>query len=91
MGKDRPGSPLSDRAVFPQDGYAWEFNYRGSLEFLHQAEAQKEKRGLHVEDGWRYFVYGWTQVIGEVFSLDMPDEEIERLCCTAREIVGHWD
>jgi shikimate 5-dehydrogenase len=91
MGKDRPGSPLSDRAVFPRDGYIWEFNYRGSLEFLHQAEAQKEKRGLHVEDGWRYFVYGWTQVIGEVFSLDIPDEDIERLCCAAREIVGHWD
>ena len=91
MGKDRPGSPLSDRAVFPRNGYAWEFNYRGSLEFLHQAEAQQEKRGLHVEDGWRYFVYGWTQVIGEVFSLDIPDEDIERLCCAAREIVGHWD
>jgi shikimate 5-dehydrogenase len=91
MGKDRPGSPISDRAVFPRKGYAWEFNYRGSLEFLHQAEAQQKKRKLHVEDGWRYFIYGWTQVIGEVFSLDIPDHDIERLCCAAREIVGHWD
>jgi shikimate dehydrogenase len=91
MGKDRPGSPLSDGAVFPRYGYAWEFNYRGSLEFLHQAERQQKARNLHVEDGWRYFIYGWTQVIGEVFSLDIPDHEIERLCCAAREIVGHWD
>jgi shikimate dehydrogenase len=91
MGKDRPGSPLSDRAVFPRYSYTWEFNYRGSLEFLHQAERQREKRNLHVEDGWRYFIYGWTQVIGEVFALDIPDHEIERLCCAAREIVDHWN
>jgi len=91
MGKDRPGSPLSNRALFPRNSYAWEFNYRGTLEFLHQAERQKEERHLHVEDGWRYFIYGWTQVIGEVFSLEIDDREIERLCCAAREIVNHWN
>ena len=91
MGKDRPGSPLSDIVRFPRRSYVWEFNYRGSLEFLHQAEAQQEERGLTVEDGWRYFIYGWTQVIGEVFSFEIDDADIERLCCAAREIVGHWD
>ena len=37
MGKDVPGSPLSRRATFPQHAVVWEFNYRGSLEFLQQA------------------------------------------------------
>lgn len=90
MGKDRPGSPLSAGILFPRNSFVWEFNYRGSLEFLHQGERQKEERGLIVEDGWRYFIYGWTQVIGEVFDLEMDDDDIERLCCAGREIVGHW-
>ncbi len=69
MGKDRPGSPLSDGSPFPRGGYVWEFNYRGSLEFWHQARAQQEARGLVLEDGWRYFVHGWSQVVADVFEL----------------------
>ncbi len=67
LGKDRPGSPLTDSADFPVNGIAWEINYRGDLLFLHQAESQKEEKKLIIEDGWMYFVYGWTQVIAEVF------------------------
>ena len=53
LGKDRPGSPLSDSARFPQDGLAWDLNYRGDLLFLGQAEAQANAgaRGLRVADG----------------------------------------
>ncbi|MEI6241328.1 MAG: hypothetical protein WCR51_13150, partial [Planctomycetia bacterium] len=29
LGKDAPGSPLTDAAVFPEHGLAWDFNYRG--------------------------------------------------------------
>ncbi len=72
LGKDAPGSPLTDEAVFPRDGIAWEFNYRGDLVFLRQAKAQMEARGLQVEDGWTYFIHGWTRVIAEVFHLDIP-------------------
>ena len=50
----------------------WEFNYRGPLEFLHQARAQQRERELHVEDGWRYFVHGWSQAVAEVFDIAMP-------------------
>lgn len=71
LGKDRPGSPLTDSAQFPENGVVWELNYRGSLEFLHQAEAQKDGQHLIVEDGWTYFVHGWTQVIAEVFHVDI--------------------
>ena len=51
LGKDRPGSPLTDAAQFPQDGLVWEINYRGDLLFMHQAEAQEKEKNLHVEDG----------------------------------------
>jgi shikimate 5-dehydrogenase len=79
MGKDVPGSPLTDDVRFPERGVVWEFNYRGSLEFLHQARAQQQARDLVVEDGWRYFIHGWTQVIADVFDLDMPQQTVERL------------
>lgn len=72
LGKDRPGSPITDAAVFPQDGIAWEFNYRGDLVFLDQANAQKASRHLKVEGGWVYFIHGWTRVIAEVFDVDIP-------------------
>lgn len=77
LGKDRPGSPLTDSCRFPQDGIVWELNYRGSLEFMHQAEAQKESRNLTIEDGWTYFIHGWTQVIAEVFHIDITGSRLE--------------
>ena len=72
LGKDRPGSPLTDDARFPEHGIAWELNYRGELEFLRQARAQQTARGLQIEDGWTYFIHGWTRVIAEVFHLEIP-------------------
>ncbi|MBV9392204.1 MAG: shikimate dehydrogenase [Verrucomicrobia bacterium] len=82
LGKDAPGSPLSDQAVFPEKGIVWEFNYRGDLVFLRQARAQKEKLGLQVEDGWTYFIHGWTRAIAEVFHLEIPisGQRFDRLC-----------
>ena len=79
LGKDRPGSPLTDAAQFPQDGLVWEINYRGDLLFMHQAEAQEKEKNLHVEDGWKYFIYGWTQVISEVFDIPIEGEVLDEL------------
>jgi shikimate 5-dehydrogenase len=79
LGKDRPGSPLPDDVVFPEGAYVWEFNYRGSLEFLHRARAQEAARSLHVVDGWRYFIHGWSQVVADVFELDLTPEIVEQL------------
>ena len=87
LGKDRPGSPLTDRCRFPQDGIVWELNYRGTLEFMHQAQAQQKERGLTIEDGWTYFIHGWTQVIAEVFHIDITGERLaacDRLAQTIR-------
>lgn len=72
LGKDRPGSPLTDGALFPAHGIAWDFNYRGDLLFLDQARAQAASLDLAVVDGWFYFIHGWTRVISEVFHLDLP-------------------
>ena len=80
--KVRPGSPLTDAVDFPENSLVWEINYRGDLLFMRQALAQKERKNLHVEDGWIYFVHGWTQVIAEVFHIDISGElfdECERV------------
>lgn len=79
LGKDRPGSPVPDGTRFPRSAWVWEFNYRGTLEFLAQARSQQAERGLHVEDGWRYFLHGWSQVIGEVFDIEITSQILERL------------
>lgn len=86
MGKDTPGSPITDDALFPLHGIAWEINYRGDLDFWHQAMAQQESRHLTVEDGWLYFLHGWTQVIAEVLHLDMDNETFRRLAEIAEEL-----
>jgi len=89
LGKDAPGSPITDQAVFPENGLAWEFNYRGNLVFLEQAQAQQEARHLQVEDGWVYFIHGWTRVIAEVFDVEIPTsgpafDELSRIAASVR-------
>ena len=54
------------------NGIAWDFNYRGDLIFLDQAMLQKQERNLNIQDGWRYFIHGWTRVIAEVFNIEIP-------------------
>ena len=71
LGKDAPGSPITDKGVFPDDGVVWDLNYRGDLVFLDQARRQQAERRLQVEDGWTYFLHGWTQVIAEVFHIEI--------------------
>jgi shikimate 5-dehydrogenase len=72
LGKDAPGSPLTDSARFPEHAIVWDLNYRGDLVFLDQARAQSQERSLQIEDGWTYFLHGWTQVIAEVFHISIP-------------------
>jgi shikimate 5-dehydrogenase len=72
LGKDAPGSPLTDAARFPREGIVWDLNYRGDLVFLDQARAQQGEGNLQIENGWTYFIHGWTQVIAEVFAIDIP-------------------
>lgn len=87
MGKDSPGSPITDAGVFPRRGIAWEFNYRGELDFMHQALRQVEDRELTVEDGWIYFVHGWSQVVAQVLHVELTPElfaALERAAASVR-------
>jgi len=72
LGKDAPGSPITGAGQFPAGGIAWDLNYRGELVFLDQARAQEREKNLRIEDGWVYFIHGWTRVIAEVFDVDIP-------------------
>jgi shikimate 5-dehydrogenase len=85
LGKDLPGSPLTNAAVFPGEAIAWDLNYRGDLRFLHQARTAQ----VRSEDGWVYFLHGWIQVIGEVFHLKIPTSgprfrALDRIAAAAR-------
>ena len=86
MGKDRPGSPITDSGLFPQNGIAWELNYRGELDFLHQAERQANSRSLKIEDGWIYFVHGWSQVVAQVFHKELTPEVFDAMNKAASSI-----
>jgi shikimate 5-dehydrogenase len=85
LGKDAPGSPTTDGVSYPKNSLVWEINYRGDLIFKRQAEAQAKEKNLHVEDGWNYFIYGWTQVIAEVFHIEIGGQVLETLSGIAKE------
>ena len=86
MGKDSPGSPLTGAATFPEKALVWELNYRGELDFLHQARDQQAERQLLVVDGWRYFVHGWTCVVEEVFGVEMTPALVDELASIAESV-----
>jgi shikimate dehydrogenase len=86
LGKDLPGSPVTDEGLFPRNGVVWEINYRGELDFWHQAKAQEESRGCFVEDGWLYFLHGWSQHIAEVLHITMSDETFHQLAEIAEDL-----
>jgi shikimate dehydrogenase len=86
LGKDMPGSPITDEGLFPRNGVAWEINYRGELDFWHQSMAQKESRNLLVEDGWLYFIYGWSEHVTEVLDIDLDQATFEHLAKLAEDL-----
>ncbi len=87
MGKDRPGSPLTDAVVYPRNSIAWDMNYRGERPFLDQAAQQASARGLTVVDGWDYFVYSWTHVVSVVHGVEIDAAAFERLSAIARTVL----
>ena len=86
LGKDRPGSPVTDNVSFPKNGAVWELNYRGERAFLRQALAQRRQRNLRVEDGWLYFLHGWTQVLAQILEIEMSADLFERLASMAEPV-----
>ena len=72
LGKDSEGSPFTNNCNYPENSIVWDFNYRGELVFIDQAKAQQKTKNLQIEDGWIYFIHGWTRVIAEVFHIEIP-------------------
>lgn len=88
LGKDRPGSPLSSKCTYPCNSFVWELNYRGELLFMHQAMEQRAQKNLYVEDGWVYFIHGWTQVISEVFQVNIDQEKLSKIEKIASDFIN---
>jgi shikimate 5-dehydrogenase len=88
MGKDRPGAPITEAVAFPQDAVAWDLNYRGDLDFLRLAARQPRGRHVRAADGWRYFLHGWTEVIAEVFELELKPRTFDGLAVIAARMSG---
>ena len=86
LGKDAPGSPTTDAVEYPRDSLVWEINYRGDLIFKEQAQRQADAKNLHMEDGWIYFIHGWTQVVSEVFHVKIEGEILDRLSEIAKSV-----
>ena len=80
LGKTGPGSPLPDTAAFPPGAVAWDFNYRGPLTFLSRAR----QAGVATEDGWDYFVAGWSAALAALTGTDLTPELLSRAAQSAR-------
>ena len=70
LGKDRPGSPVTEGVQFPPRAIAWDLNYRGDLKLLDYAR----QAGVEAVDGWEYFLHGWSQIMARVLGFEVtPD------------------
>ncbi|MGK5739962.1 hypothetical protein [Micromonospora sp. URMC 103] len=81
LGKDAPGSPLTDKAPFGTGMVAWDMNYRGDLGFLRQAAGT----GARPVDGWDYFVAGWAAALTAVAAIPLTGDLLTRLADAAAE------
>ncbi|MGI5132241.1 hypothetical protein ACQEVB_35930 [Pseudonocardia sp. CA-107938] len=79
LGKDRPGSPLTDHAPLGPGTLAWDLNYRGDLTFLRQAAAL----GAATMDGWDYFVAGWAGALTAVAGRPFDQHALTALAAAA--------
>ena len=55
-------------------------------QILEQARQQSDELDLVVEDGWTYFIHGWTQVIAEVFDVSIGPERAAQLSEIAHQV-----
>lgn len=88
LGKDGPGSPLTDEAVFPRHCVVWDMNYRGPLTFLQQARTQRDAGGLQIADGWRFFLHGWTNALARILDVPPGDPALASILDTQRTNSG---
>jgi shikimate 5-dehydrogenase len=86
MGKDRPGSPITNTAEWPAESVAWDINYRGSRPFLTQANEQSATRRITVHDGWLYFLHGWSEALSAILGQDLSGSTFLQLAAIAETL-----
>ncbi|CAN5481034.1 MAG: hypothetical protein ACR2MC_11915 [Actinomycetota bacterium] len=79
LGKDVPGSPVSDAVMWPEGSLLWELNYRGDLTMVKQAGGRAAERSLEIHDGWRLFMRGWAVALSLIFNLEVSADDLERV------------
>ena len=72
LGKDRPGLTTDRRRRFPTGRSPGTSTTAATWSSSTRPSVQAVRPGLQVEDGWVYFIHGWTRVIAEVFHIDIP-------------------
>jgi shikimate 5-dehydrogenase len=85
LGKDRPGSPIASAASLPDRCMVWDFNYRGTLEFLKMARKPAVARDIECFDGGDYFAAGWSVVMCRVAGIPWSREIFEVFRVIAEE------
>jgi shikimate 5-dehydrogenase len=88
LGKNRPGSPVTGAVRFPERAAVWELNYRGDLQLLRAARAQRATRDLTVHDGWSLFCHGWASALTAVFDLIDAPAVGDRFISAAQHLGG---
>jgi shikimate dehydrogenase len=81
LGKDVPGSPVTDAVSWPEGSLFWDLNYRGELRMLKQAGGRATERSLEIHDGSRLFMHGWARALSLLFNLDVVADDLERASC----------
>jgi shikimate dehydrogenase len=47
---------------------------------------QQASRNLQVEDGWVYFLHGWTQVMAQVLHMELDKKRFDELKMAAESL-----
>lgn len=71
----QPGSPLSSPSALAPGTLAWDFNYRGPRTFLEQAR----QAGVAWEDGWDYFLAGWSAALAAIGGTQLTADVFESI------------
>jgi shikimate 5-dehydrogenase len=88
VGKDLPGSPVSENVCFPKNCCVWEYNYRGDLKLLEIAKQQGKCNNINIYDGFNYFLYGWSTVISRILNITIDSSLFNILAEKAAHICG---
>jgi shikimate 5-dehydrogenase len=81
LGKDVPGSPVTDAVSWPEGSLLWDLNYRGELTMLKQAGGRATERSLEIHDGWRLFLHGWALALSLLFDLEVFADDLDGASC----------